>query len=94
MAKPIKVVAVGVAALALTPLLVPVLAGVGRPLARAAVKTGLVLAEKGREVAAEMGEVLDDLAAEARAELARESAERAEAAGQAWVEEPGEEERA
>lgn len=64
-----KGIAIGLAAAALTPVLVPVVAGVGRPFARAAVKGGLLFYEKSRETAAEMGEVLDDLVAEARSEM-------------------------
>jgi hypothetical protein len=67
-----KIIAVGVAAAVLAPLALPVVARSARPLARAAVKTGIVVYEKGRETLAEAGETFDDLVAEARAELEQE----------------------
>lgn len=63
-------VLIGLAVAALTPLMMPVLAAVAKPLARAAIKTGIIAYEKGREVLAEVGEVIEDLVAEAHAELA------------------------
>jgi hypothetical protein len=47
----------------------PALVRAARPTARAAVKSGLLLAEKGREFLSEAGEELEDILAEARAEL-------------------------
>jgi hypothetical protein len=44
-------------------------AALSRPIAKSAIKTGVILFDKGREAAAEMGEVFEDLIAEARAEL-------------------------
>jgi hypothetical protein len=61
---------IGLAVAALTPVILPLLAGVAKPFARAAIKTGIIAYEKGREVVAEVGEVIEDLVAEARAELA------------------------
>lgn len=60
----------GIAAIVLLPVLVPVVAGVGKPLAKAAIKGGIILYEKGKGVIAEVGETLEDLVAEAKAELA------------------------
>jgi hypothetical protein len=57
-----------------------------RPLARAALKSGLLLYERGREVIAEAQETVEDLVAEVKAELAEESKQSAaaeEAAGSA-----------
>ena len=51
-----------------------VLAPALQPMARAAVKTGILLFEKGREWVAEAGETVEDLVAEVRAELAQQSA--------------------
>lgn len=51
-----------------------VLAPALRPMARAAVKTGILLFEKGREWVAEASETFEDLVAEVQAELAQESA--------------------
>lgn len=53
------------------PVVLSVLGGVARPLARATIKTGIIAYEKSREAMAEVGEVLDDLVAEARAEIER-----------------------
>ncbi|MEM5435972.1 DUF5132 domain-containing protein [Paraburkholderia diazotrophica] len=61
--------AVGVGAIVLAPVVLPVVAAVSRPIAKSAMKTGVILFEKGREAAAEMREVFEDLVAEARAEL-------------------------
>jgi hypothetical protein len=64
-----KGLAIGIGLAVLAPLALAALSGVGRPLSRAGVKAGILLYEKGRETAAELGEVFDDLVAEARAEL-------------------------
>jgi hypothetical protein len=69
---------IGVAAVKLAPYVMPALTGASRPLARAAVKSGLVAYEKGREAIAEMGEIMDDLVAEVQAELAEAEAAQAE----------------
>jgi hypothetical protein len=60
----------GIAAIVLLPVLVPVAAGVGRPIAKALIKGGIVFYEKSKGVIAEVGETLEDLVAEAKAELA------------------------
>jgi len=60
-----------VIAAAIVPAL-PVIARAGRPAARAAIKSGLALVERGREVMAEASEELEDLLAEVRAELQQE----------------------
>lgn len=62
--------AVGIGVAVLAPLLAPVLASVGRPLAKSAIKAGIIVYQKGLETAAELGEVLEDLVAESKAELA------------------------
>jgi len=56
---------VGAAALAL-----PVLAHAARPLLRSALKTGVLVAEIGREAIAEAQENFEDIVAEVRSELA------------------------
>lgn len=63
-------VGLGVAAAAtiLAPVLLPVLVGVGRPLAKSLLKGGLMLYEKGRETVAVAGEAAEDMIAEIRAE--------------------------
>ena len=66
----------GIAAIVLLPVLIPVAAGkVGKPLAKATIKGGIVLYEKGKGVIAEVGETLEDLVAEAKAELAETEAD-------------------
>jgi hypothetical protein len=64
-----KGIAIGIGVAILAPLLLPTVAKAARPLARAAIKSGILLLEKGRETAAELGEVVDDLLAEAKAEI-------------------------
>lgn len=61
-------VAIGLGVAAAGLLVAPAL----RPAARAAVKTGLILLEKGREWVAEATESLEDLVAEVRNELAEQ----------------------
>jgi hypothetical protein len=65
-----KGLAIGLGVAAIAPLVASALFGASRPLARAAIKSGLILYEKGREAAAEFAEVVEDLVAEARAEVA------------------------
>ena len=70
----------GIAAIVLLPVLVPVAAGqLGKPLAKATIKGGIVLYEKGKGVIAEVGETLEDIVAEAKAELAETQVESLEA---------------
>lgn len=61
-------IALGVGAALVAPMVLAGASGMGRPLARAAFKSGTVFYEKTRETLAEFGEVLDDLVAEVRAE--------------------------
>ena len=63
---------VGVAAGIGAVLLLPVIAGIGKPVAKAAIKGGISLLERSKGALAEAGEVFEDLVAEARAELAEE----------------------
>ena len=65
-------VAAGIGALLLAPVVIPVVAGIGKPAAKAMIKEGLRLYEKSKESFAEMGEMLEDLVAEAKSELATE----------------------
>ena len=60
--------AIGIGAAVLAPAVLPVLAGVAKPLAKAAMKSGLILYNKSKEIVAEVGEVTEDLWAEAKAE--------------------------
>jgi hypothetical protein len=63
-------VAVGIGVVILAPVVVPAVARILKPAAKAAVKGSLVTFEKARVAAAEAMETLEDLAAEAKAELA------------------------
>lgn len=65
-------VAITAGAVLLAPVALSVVAGVGRPLARTALKSGIILYEKTRETVAELGEAFEDLVAEAKAELAQQ----------------------
>lgn len=67
-------VAIAAGAALLAPVVLPLLAGVTRPLARTALKSGIIVYEKTRETVAELGEAFDDLVAEAKAELAQQHA--------------------
>lgn len=64
--------AIGVGAAVLAPKLLPVLAEAAKPLVKGAMKGGLLLYEKGKEVAAEAGEVTEDWWAEVKAEMGEE----------------------
>ncbi|MCS6878938.1 MAG: DUF5132 domain-containing protein [Geminicoccaceae bacterium] len=74
---------VGAATLALAPVLLPAIARVGRPIAKAAIK-GVILAwQTTQETVAELAEAAEDMLAEARAELEQETAEQAGGPGAA-----------
>ncbi|MGO9014805.1 MAG: DUF5132 domain-containing protein [Dissulfurispiraceae bacterium] len=62
--------AVGIGAALFAPQVIPALAGVVKPLAKAAIKGSLVLYEKGKEAFAEVGEMMEDIVAEVKAEMA------------------------
>lgn len=64
--------AVGVGAALLAPVVLPLVAQVGKPLTKAAIKEGLLIYEKSKEALAEVTEVFEDIVAEAKAELAQE----------------------
>lgn len=65
-------IGVTVLASAVIPIL-PALAKAARPTVRAAIKSGIVLTERAQELIAETNEQLEDIFAEARDELVRES---------------------
>jgi hypothetical protein len=64
--------AIGIGVAVLAPVVIPIVASAAKPLTKAAIKGGLALYESGRETLADVGEVLEDLVAEAQAELAEE----------------------
>lgn len=64
--------ALGVGAALVAVAAIPAIVIASRPIARVALKSGLLLLEKSREAIAEAGESIEDLVAEVRAELAAE----------------------
>jgi hypothetical protein len=72
--------AIGIGAAILTPIILPIVASIAKPLTKSAIKGGIILYEKSRETIAELGETVEDLVAEVKAELAQEHAPPAGAA--------------
>jgi hypothetical protein len=68
----VRTTAIGIGVAVLVPVTVKLLAPILRPVARSTMKVGLVALEKGRETAAELGEIFDDLVAEVREEMRME----------------------
>lgn len=64
--------AIGAAVVLIAPVVLPVIAGVVKSLAKAGIKGGLILFEKGKVAVAEAQETIEDLTAEAKAELSEE----------------------
>lgn len=64
--------AIGVGAAVIGPIVMPVVRGIAKPVAKAAIRGGLSLYDRGREMAAEFGEMAQDLVAETKAEMAGE----------------------
>jgi hypothetical protein len=64
----------GIGVLILAPVIAPVAASIVKPLAKATIKTGLTLVQKGRELISEAAEALEDITAEVKAELIAERA--------------------
>jgi hypothetical protein len=62
----------GLGAAIVVPAVVPVVATAMKPLFKGAIKVGVSLYDKGNEAIAEIGEVLEDLVAEAKSEMAEE----------------------
>ena len=59
----------GIGAVLLAPVIIPVVASVGKPLAKSIIKGGMVAYEKSKGTFAELGETWEDIVAEAKAEL-------------------------
>ena len=76
-------IALGVGAAVVALAAIPAIVHAGRPIARVALKSGLLLLEKSREAIAEAGENIEDLVAEVRAEMAAERESYAAAAAAA-----------
>ena len=62
--------AIGIGAAILAPALVPAAAKVAKPFIKAVIKTGIIMFETGKETTAELGEVFEDIVAEAKSEIA------------------------
>jgi hypothetical protein len=76
-------VSAALAVTVLAPVLVPVMATAGRPLAKSLLKGGLMLYEKSREALAMAGEAVEDMLAEIHAEEAMRAAAAEQAAEEA-----------
>jgi hypothetical protein len=63
-------VALGAAAVLLAPIVLPVIAGILKPVAKGVIKGGILAFEGTKVALAETKETIEDLAAEAKAELA------------------------
>lgn len=61
--------AFGIGAAVIAPVVIPVLSAGVKPMAKVAIKEGIQLYEKGRELMAEARETMEDLVAEARSEI-------------------------
>ncbi|WP_448382168.1 DUF5132 domain-containing protein [Desulfosoma sp.] len=64
-----KSLLVGVAVAVVAPVLLPVVGAAVRPILKTAIKGGILLYNKGRELVAEAVESVEDLTAEAKAEM-------------------------
>ncbi|HIK07166.1 MAG TPA: DUF5132 domain-containing protein [Trichormus sp. M33_DOE_039] len=62
----------GIVGIILLPVLLPVLGGVGRPIAKAVVKKGISLYENNKEALEELRDNWEDIIAEAKAEVGEE----------------------
>ncbi len=65
----------GITAIVLLPVLIPVAGKAAKPIAKATIKGGVILYEKGKGVIANVGETFEDIVAESLAELAEERTE-------------------
>lgn len=64
---------VGIATVILAPVVVPVVAGIVKPVVKATIKGGILLYDSSRRMIAGAAEMLEDLAAEAKAEVEAEN---------------------
>lgn len=62
----------GIGGLLLAPVIIPVVAGIGKPIAKSLIKGVIVTYESSKSALAEMRETWEDIIAEARAEIAEE----------------------
>ena len=61
---------IGAGAVLLAPVVIPIIAGIAKPVAKAVIKGSLITYHKVKESTAEALESIEDLAAEAKSELA------------------------
>lgn len=73
---PVQTIVIGMGAAILAPTVLPYM----KPLAKAAIKSGVSFYEKTKGAIAETGEVIGDIVAEAKAEVAAEQAKQASVA--------------
>ena len=85
----VALLGIGIVAAVLVPIALPVVARAAKPLAKAMVKSGIIVFEKGRAAVAELGEVMEDVVAEAKAEIEQEHAAQAIVPEAAVVAKPG-----
>jgi hypothetical protein len=71
-------VAIGAGVVLLAPVVIPILGSIMKPLAKAAIKGGILAYEGMKVTLAETKETLEDLAAEAKAEISQDRAAGAE----------------
>ena len=71
-------VAIGAGAVLLAPVIIPVLGSIMKPLAKATIKGGILAYEGMKVTLAETKETLEDLAAEAKAEISQDQGAGAE----------------
>jgi hypothetical protein len=79
-----RAIAVGATAVVLAPVVIPIV----RPVLKATIKTGIKLFESAKGAIAETGEILGDIAAEARAEVQVETQQKMNLPAAADVAEP------
>jgi len=65
-------VAIGIGAIILAPIIIPIVSAVVKPVLKASVKGGMMLYHKATEFVAEASETIEDLVAEAKAEVMAE----------------------
>ncbi|MBD2202621.1 DUF5132 domain-containing protein [Calothrix sp. FACHB-1219] len=66
----------GIGAVLLAPVILPVVAGIGKPVAKSIIKGGILAYEKSKGAFAELGETWEDIVAEAKAEIAESQYQR------------------
>jgi hypothetical protein len=68
----------GIVGIILLPVFLPVIGGVGRPIAKAVVKSGIAFYDKNKTAISQLSEAWEDIIAEAKAEIGEERMKSAE----------------